>query len=82
MSLIHKLPENKADSAIVSAITKLALDLDIQVVAEGVETAQQLNFLRTTSCDLLQGFLFSAGLQPEKLEDLMINGKHATPVFH
>ena len=82
MSLIHKLPENKADSAIVSAITKLALDLDIQVVAEGVETAQQLNFLRTTSCDLLQGFLFSAGLQPEKLEDLMINGKHAAPVFH
>ncbi len=82
ISLIHNLPGNKADSAIVSAITKLALDLNIKVVAEGVETAQQLNYLRTTSCDLLQGFLFSEGLKPEKLEDLFRNGKQTIPVFH
>ncbi len=82
MSLIHKLPDNKSDSAIVSAITKLAFDLDIKVVAEGVETAQQLNYLRTTSCEFLQGFLFSEGLKPEKLEHLLANGKYVAPVFH
>ena len=82
MSLIHELPDNQSSGAIVSAIIKLALDLDIKVVAEGVETTQQLAYLRKTTCDLLQGFLFSEGLKPEKLEVLLKNGQQTSPVFH
>ena len=82
MSLIHELPDNQSSGAIVSAIIKLALDLNIKVVAEGVETTQQLAYLRKTTCDLLQGFLFSEGVKPEKLEVLLKNGQQTSPVFH
>ena len=82
MSLIHELPDNQGSGAIVSAIIKLALDLNIKVVAEGVETTQQLAYLRKTICDLLQGFLFSEGVKPEKLEVLLKNGQQTSPIFH
>jgi EAL domain-containing protein (putative c-di-GMP-specific phosphodiesterase class I) len=49
-----------ADSAaIVSAITGLGRALDVETTAEGVETAEQLVFLRTAGCRFAQGYLFS-----------------------
>jgi EAL domain-containing protein (putative c-di-GMP-specific phosphodiesterase class I) len=74
-TLIRNLPGDEEDVAIVTAIIKLALDLHIKVVAEGVETIEQLSFLRTTSCHTMQGFLFSEAVRPDKFEVLLKNRK-------
>ena len=50
------------DAAIATAIIALAHTLKLRVVAEGVETQQQLEFLSTRQCDRMQGFLFSRPL--------------------
>jgi len=55
-SFIRELMTNPDDGAIVRAIISLAHSLRLRVVAEGVETAEQLNFLRELGCDQYQGF--------------------------
>lgn len=57
--------------AIVQAIVELAHNLDIQVVAEGIETADQLALLQALNCDFAQGFLFSKPLDPPDVEALL-----------
>jgi EAL domain-containing protein (putative c-di-GMP-specific phosphodiesterase class I) len=47
------------DTSIVQAITAMAHNLKMRVVAEGVETAAQLQILRVLGCDVVQGFLFA-----------------------
>ena len=81
-ALIRNLPRDHEDSAIVSAIIKLARDLNIKVVAEGVETVEQLSFLRSTACHRVQGYLFSEAVRPEKLEQLLQSRKKQGQVFH
>ena len=81
-TLIHNLPHDQEDVAIVSAVIKLALDLHIAVVAEGVETVEQLSYLRTTACHMMQGFLFSEALRPDKFELLLQNRKREGQIFH
>ena len=49
----------------------LAHRLGLQVTAEGVETPEQLAFLRRHHCDLLQGYLFSPPVPPERFEELL-----------
>jgi diguanylate cyclase (GGDEF)-like protein/PAS domain S-box-containing protein len=81
-ALIRNLPRDNEDRAIVSAIVKLARDLQIKVVAEGVETFDQLNYLRTTSCHFVQGFLFSEAVRPDKFEQLLLNRSPRSQIFH
>ena len=50
------------DAAIISAIIVLAHNLNLKVIAEGVETAEQWSFLRERCCNMMQGFLFSRPL--------------------
>jgi EAL domain-containing protein (putative c-di-GMP-specific phosphodiesterase class I) len=50
--------ENSSDAAIAQTIVALGQGLKLQVVAEGVETPQQLSFLRSIHCDLAQGYYF------------------------
>ncbi len=58
-SFVSGLPDNANDVAIVSAIISMAHIMGIKVVAEGVETEEQLDFLREHHCDAMQGFYFS-----------------------
>jgi EAL domain-containing protein (putative c-di-GMP-specific phosphodiesterase class I) len=54
-------------TAIVTAIVALAKSLDLSVLAEGVESAEQLNFLRKEKCDRVQGYFYSRPVNPEAL---------------
>jgi len=69
---IRNLATDSDDSAIADAIITLAHSLKLQVVAEGVETEQQLAHLRQTSCDVAQGFLFSEPVPADGFEKLLL----------
>ena len=58
-SFVRGIPQSKDDEAIVEAIIAMAHSLQLKVVAEGVETREQYEFLRSHGCDQLQGFFFS-----------------------
>ncbi|MDT0496075.1 sensor domain-containing phosphodiesterase [Algiphilus sp. W345] len=64
-SFVAKLEYAREARAIVSATMALAQRLDLECVAEGVETSQQMRLLRDISCTLQQGFYFSPALAPE-----------------
>jgi EAL domain-containing protein (putative c-di-GMP-specific phosphodiesterase class I) len=57
--------------AIIGAIVALAQSLDLKVVAEGVETDAQREFLVRIGCDMLQGYLFSAPRPPDQIEPML-----------
>lgn len=65
-AFISDLPDDDDDSAIVEAIIAMAHRLRLEVVAEGVETPQQVNFLRRTQCNIIQGFLLGKPLDVEQ----------------
>jgi diguanylate cyclase (GGDEF)-like protein len=64
---VETLGSNTDGEEIVSAVINLAHALGLQVVAEGVETTQQLQILRSLGCDLAQGFLFSKPLPASEI---------------
>ncbi len=66
-SFIRNISESAKDEAIVKSIITLAHSLGFSVVAEGVETREQLDYLAHLDCDLIQGYLFSPPVPPEKL---------------
>jgi diguanylate cyclase (GGDEF)-like protein/PAS domain S-box-containing protein len=72
---IEHLPHRRKDSAITSAIISLAHDLGIGVTAGGVETAEQLAYLKARACTSAQGFIFSPPLPAEKFDELMRSGQ-------
>ncbi len=70
--------KDRHDTAIVRAIISLGHALDLTVIAEGVETQQQLQYLSALGCNVLQGFLFSKSLPPEGFEELLIEQRRVT----
>ena len=66
-SFVRDVPGDADDSAIVRSIIALAGSLRLSVVAEGVETVEQLAFLRAEGCEIIQGYLVSGPLPMEEL---------------
>jgi len=71
-SFVKDLPGDKQDMAISRAIIALAETLELYVVAEGVETLEQRQFLESENCNSMQGFLFSRPLPAEEFEALVV----------
>ncbi len=71
-SFIVNLATSSGDTAIIEAIIALGRSLKLKVVAEGVETEQQLNLLRELGCDEIQGFLLSRPLPAEDTPNLLV----------
>jgi diguanylate cyclase (GGDEF)-like protein/PAS domain S-box-containing protein len=70
-SFVHDIPEDEDDSAITTAIIVLAQSLKLDVIAEGVETEAQRDFLRARGCHMMQGLLFSRPLPAEEITTLL-----------
>lgn len=65
---IMDVPENMKDIAMVKAIIDLSQHFNLSVLVEGVETEEQLSFLKTVNCEEVQGFYFSTPLSAKELE--------------
>ena len=70
-SFVQDISAGGDDATIVRAIVALGHNLGLKVVAEGVETASQLSFLREQCCDELQGYLLSRPVPPERMPELI-----------
>ncbi|WP_120994252.1 sensor domain-containing protein [Stutzerimonas urumqiensis] len=68
-SFIKDIPDSQDDMEITSAVIAMARNLKLKVVAEGIETSQQLSFLRRQHCDIGQGYLFDKPLPGRELVD-------------
>jgi diguanylate cyclase (GGDEF)-like protein/PAS domain S-box-containing protein len=74
-SFVKDLAVDPDDRAIIKAVTAMAHSMKISVVAEGVETQEQLSFLSEAGCDEAQGYMLRYPLPPEQLWELIVAGK-------
>ena len=72
-SFMDNIIEDKSDKAIVSAIITLARNFDLDVIAEGVESAEQASFLKKAQCNIVQGYLYSVPVSKEDADSLLKN---------
>ena len=71
-SFVSEVPDNRDGVAIVEAIIAMAHSLGLHIIAEGVETAEQLEFLQMRKCNEIQGYYFSYPLPVEQFEQLIL----------
>ena len=76
-SFIDEITTSRVLSEIVDSIIGMAHTLDILVVAEGVESEEQLSILKEKGCDFIQGYFFSKPLMPNQLEERLQEEKYA-----
>jgi diguanylate cyclase (GGDEF)-like protein len=74
-TFIKELESSAEDQSIVKTIVTLGHNLDLTVLAEGVETESQLAILLETDCDMVQGYLFSKPVSAQELSKLLIRKK-------
>ncbi len=74
-SFVRDIPGNEESITIVSAIIAMGKELNVTTLAEGVETEEQLEFLRTKGCDYMQGYYFSKPLDTNSFTQLLIEKK-------
>ena len=74
-SFVRDINSDPEDRAIVSAIISMSRSLNLQTIAEGVETEEQMELLREQGCDEYQGYYFSKPLSVEDFESLITNRK-------
>jgi len=70
-SFVYDIPNDADDMAITKAIIALGKSLKLKLIAEGVETQEQKNFLIENGCDLMQGYLFSRPIPAEEITKLL-----------
>jgi diguanylate cyclase (GGDEF)-like protein len=80
-SFVRDIPEDEDDCALVTAIIAMAHNLKLTVVAEGVETAEQLHFLRNYDCDYVQGYLFGKPMPAADFQQLLKNPLNLSEQF-
>lgn len=78
-SFVGDLEENRGDQALATAVVRIGQSLDLRVVAEGVETVGQLDFLASMRCHVAQGYLFSKPLTPLALVEWIAASRHTSP---
>ncbi len=79
-SFVRRIDSESGAAPIVGAVIALAHSLDLQVIAEGVETDAQFQFLRANSCDYVQGFRFSPPVPADEIEGFLRDHRPLLPV--
>jgi diguanylate cyclase (GGDEF)-like protein len=77
-TFVREVANDASDAAIVSSVISMAHNLNLKVVAEGVERQEQLDFLTRQNCDVVQGYYFSKPLPPEGIEAYLAKHKVKT----
>ena len=77
-SFVDDIPDDAGNAAIVRAVIALARKLNLRIVADGVASSTQLQFLRAENCDLIQGLLMSAALTARRFAQLLQGTDAAT----
>ena len=77
---MQDITNDPTDASLVMAIISLAHSLRLKIVAEGVETAEQLKLLHLLRCDEWQGFLFSKPITFEKFRELIKVSKNGSEI--
>jgi EAL domain-containing protein (putative c-di-GMP-specific phosphodiesterase class I) len=80
-SFIDNVGRQKSDRAIYRAMISMAHNLNLTVVAEGVETQQQLMFLKSINCDLIQGYYYSKPLPAPQFAEYCVQMLDAIPTL-
>jgi EAL domain-containing protein (putative c-di-GMP-specific phosphodiesterase class I) len=70
-SFIHDQMTDSKDAAIIKTVIALGQGLNLKVIAEGVETTEQLEFVRSVQCHAIQGYLFSKPIPPEAATQML-----------
>ena len=81
-SFVQDIAREGSDGAIVSAVIAMGKALNIRVIAEGVETAEQLKFLRDHGCVEFQGYLFSRPMAASALTEMIQNASPGAYTHH
>jgi EAL domain-containing protein (putative c-di-GMP-specific phosphodiesterase class I) len=71
-SFVRDLVIDRDNAAIVKTIIQMAHSMQLEVVAEGIESQEQLEFLRTHGCDIVQGHLFGDPMAADELLELLV----------
>ena len=74
-SFVNQLETNRNDAAIAKAVINLGHSLEMKVVAEGVENQQQLDYLRNSGCDIIQGYYYSKPLIADQFKDFYLSNQ-------